>query len=138
MLLRAFPIAILAIVLISACGGAPASAVTAQQVIDALNAGGATVANVAPGNRPPDSPLPNTFREHLSFSIEEVAPSGGQVFVCETKQNCDALFAYFDALKGLGGPYFYQSPSGTVVVQLNSGLTPDTAAKFESVVKGLP
>src|SRR5262245_21812985 len=108
---------LLALVLIT-CGGPSAPAVTAQQVVDAFNAGGAAVANMAPGNRPADSPLPNSFHEHLKFSIAEAASDGGPLFVCDTKQNCDALYAYFDALKALAGPYLYQSPSGTMVVQL--------------------
>jgi hypothetical protein len=62
---------------------------------------------------------------------------GGQFFICDTKQNCDAIFAYFDALKALAGPYLYQSPSGTVVVQLNSGLSPEEAFKYEAAVKAL-
>jgi hypothetical protein len=57
--------------------------------------------------------------------------------VCDSKQNCDALYAYFDALKSLAGPYLYQSSDGRVVVQMNSGLTPDEAAKYEAAVKNL-
>ncbi len=60
------------------------------------------------------------------------------MFVCDTKKNCDAIYAYFDALKGLAGPYLYQSPGGMVVVQMNSGLMPETGTKFEEAVKTLP
>jgi hypothetical protein len=37
-------------------------------------------------------------------------------------------------------PFRSQSPNGTVtvVVQLNSGLTPNEATKFEAVIKNLP
>lgn len=44
-------------------------------------------------------------------------------------------FPKYDALKALAGPYVYQSPSGTVVAQLNSGLTPDEAKKFEQAIQ---
>lgn len=120
---------------LSACGAGPA--VTAQQVIDAFNDAGLGVADVVPGERTPDSPLPNSYREHLTFSVPEVSPKGGQVFVCDSKRNCDALYAYFDTLKAIAGPYTYQSAGGTVVVQLNSGLTPETAAKFDAVMQSI-
>lgn len=58
--------------------------------------------------------------------------------MCDTKQNCDAIYAYFDALKAIAGPYLYQSDGGRVVLQLNSGLTPETAAKFAETIKALP
>lgn len=123
--------------LLTACGGVP-QVVTAQSVIDQWNAAGLGLSNVQASERDPDSPLPNSYSERLEFEIAEVAPSGGQVFVCDTKQNCDAIYAYFDALKALAGPYLYQSPNGRVVAQLNSGLTPETAAKFKQVIDSLP
>jgi hypothetical protein len=136
--MRSIGIAILLAALLGACGGAPTASVTAQGVIDRLAAAGVEVTGVQPGTREADSPLPNSYTEHLTFTIPSLGDRGGQVFVCSTKQNCDALYAYFDALKSLGGPYYYQSPSGTVVMQLNNALTPDAAAQFESVMKALP
>lgn len=112
--------------------------ISAQEVIDKLNTAGLAITDVRAGERTSDSPLPNSYKERLEFSIQEVAPKGGQVFVCDTKRNCDAIYAYFDALIALAGPYLYQSPNGMVVTQLNSGLTPETAAKFEEVIKSLP
>jgi hypothetical protein len=128
-------IGILLSLLTVACSSKP---LTAQDVIDKFNAAGLNVKDIQQEERDPDSPLPNSYKERLSFSIPEVAPNGGQVFVCDTKKNCDALYAYFDALKALAGPYLYQSPNGTVVIQLNSGLMPDTAAKFEESMNSLP
>jgi hypothetical protein len=107
-------------------------------VIDRFNAAGAKVENVKPDADIKSKLLPQSFTEQVGFTIPSLGDSGGQLFVCDTKKNCDAIFAYFDALKALTGPYLYQSPSGTVVVQLNSGLTPDEAAKYEAVVKALP
>lgn len=129
--------AFLALVLLAGCGATP-PARTAQSVIDAWNAAGLGVADVAVAERDPASPVPNSYAEHLTFSVEEVAPEGGQVFVCDTKPNCDAIYAYFEALAGLAGPYLYQSGDGRVVAQLNSGLTPETAARFAEVVAALP
>lgn len=128
----------LTLVVLVACGGTPATALTAEQVVERLTAAGLQVADVKPNSVAADGPVPKSFTSQASFSISEVAPSGGQVFVCDTKQNCDAIFAYYDALKALAGPYLYQSPSGTVVAQLNSGLTPETAAKYEAAIKALP
>lgn len=111
---------------------------SAQEVIDKFNEAGLGVSDVRPWEQTEDSPRPNSYLENLRFSIPEVAPDGGQVFVCDTKRNCDALYAYFDALIALAGPHLYQSPSGTVVAQLNSGLTPETASKFENIINALP
>lgn len=110
----------------------------AQDVVDKFVAARLEVSDVKPGDIPDSAPLPRSYREHVEFVIAEVAPRGGQLFICDTKKNCDAIYAYFDALKGLAGPYTYQSPNGLVVAQLNSGLTPETAAKFEEVIKSLP
>lgn len=131
-------------VVLAACGSAPSSAVTAQSVIDRFKEFDPTITNIEPRDRETDSPLPNSWKEDLLFDVPALGQDaqgegkGGQVFVCDTKKNCDAIFAYFDALKALAGPYLYQSPNGTVVVQLNSGLAPEEAAKYEAVVKALP
>ncbi len=111
---------------------------TAHAVIRQFTDAGLEINDVQPRERDPDSPLPNSYEKCLTFSTPEVAPKGGQVFTCATKKNCDALYVYFDALKSLAGPYLYQSPNGLVVVQLNKGLSPKTAAQFEDVVKKLP
>lgn len=120
--------------LLIACGGTPAPSV--DQVSAALTGAGAQ--NVHEQAIEASAPVPHSFQSHLSFVIAPVAPRGGQAFICDTKKNCDAIYAYFDALKGLAGPYLYQSPSGTVVVQLNSGLTPDQAEPFSKAVSTLP
>ena len=111
---------------------------TAYDVIRKFTDAGLQINDVRPRERNPDSLLPNSYKTCLIFSTPEVAPNGGQLFVCQTKKNCDAIFAYIDAFKSLSGPYFYQSPNGLVVVQLNKGLSPETAAKFENVVNSLP
>jgi hypothetical protein len=110
--------------------------VTVQLVTDKLSALGAT--NIREEPFPPETPVPRSFIAHRAFEIPSVAPRGGQFFLCDTKRNCDAIYAYFDAFKALGGPYLFQSPGGTVVLQLNSGLTPDEAATYEAAVKALP
>ncbi len=120
------------------CGGAPAQTVTAQGVIEQFQAAGLSITNVQEAERDPESPLPNSYKERWEFTDSTLGDAGGQVFVCDTKKNCDALYAYFDALKALAGPYLYQSPDGRVVAQLNSGLAPDVAEKYQAVINGLP
>lgn len=133
-------VSVLAILLV-ACNviASQPAPITAQDVIDKFIAAGLEVSGVNPGERAEGTPLPNSYRENLEFAIAEVAPKGGQIFVCDLpRKNCDALYEYFNILIGLAGPYTYQSPSGLVVAQLNSGLTPETAAKFEEVINSLP
>lgn len=124
--------------LVVGCGSTPATNTSAQQVVESLKAAGLSLENVAPGQRTADSPVPNTYKEHVTFTVPSLGDKGGQVFVCDTKRNCDAIFAYFDALKALAGPYLYQSQGGTVVAQLNSGISSDEAAKFEAAIKAIP
>jgi hypothetical protein len=125
------------ILLLVACGGPGAVPPTAQGVVDRIAAAGIAVEQVKPGIRPADSPLPNSYSDWLEFTITDIAPSGGQVFVCRTKPNCDALYAHFDMFRGLVGPYLYQSPNGLVVAQLNSGLPADSAATAEAVIASI-
>ena len=122
------------------CGGSPAATLAAQNVVDAIKAAGIPVANVQPGTVPDGSPLPRSFKENLTFDATGLTPNnkGGQVFVCDTKQNCDAIYAYFNALKALAGPYLYQSPDGRVVAQIDSGMKAEDAAKIEAAIKALP
>lgn len=130
-----------ALLILAGCTAAPTptpAPLTAQAVIDLFLAAGLEVTDVRSVERDPDSPLPNSYQGRLRFTIAEVEPNGGQVLVCDTKRNCDALYAYFDALIALAGPYLYQSPDGLVVAQLNSGLSPATAEQFQKIVEGLP
>lgn len=124
------------LLVLTACGGAPGPP-TAQSVVDAIEASGVGLSDVNAPEREPDSPLPNSYDEHLQFTMDEVAPKGGSVYVCKTKQNCDALYAYFDMFRGLVGPYLFQSKDGTVVVQLNSGLSAETGAKVAAAIAEL-
>jgi hypothetical protein len=113
---------------LAACGSTPAP--TPATVEAALSGAGASafVAGETTGT------APRSYIHHAEFMIGD---KGGQYFLCDTKKNCDALYAYYDALKALAGPYTFQSTSGLIVAQLNSALTPDQAAKIETALKGL-
>ena len=78
--------------------------------------------------------VPQSYTTHAKFMYEGKT---GQAFICDTKKNCDAIYAYFDILKGLAGPYTYQSDSGLVVIQLNSSLTPEQGAAAAEAIKEL-
>lgn len=134
---RGLLIGVLLVVLVG-CGGAPAAQVTGTSVADAIKAAGVDISGVQALARAEGEPTPNTYSDRVEFAIAEVAPKGGQVFVCADKAKCDAIVAYYAALAALAGPYLYQSDGGRVVAQLNSGLTPETAAKVEAVIKALP
>lgn len=116
-----------AVLLLFACGG---SALTPASVEAALSGAGASSFQQ---KKAPET-VPQSYTAHATFMV---AGKTAQYFVCDTKKNCDALFAYFDALKALAGPYTYQSGSGLVVVQLNSGLAPAQARPIEQAVKTL-
>jgi hypothetical protein len=131
--MRCFMLALL-VLFVAACGAAPAAPVTARTVADAFSAANLGISAIQDVPNDPAGAVPNSYTSRVEFTIAEVAPRGGQVFVCDTKRNCDAIYAYYEALAGLAGPYLYQSPSGLVVAQLNSGLSPATGAAFQDVV----
>ena len=111
---------------------------TADGVLASLRSAGVELTDVRRPPRDPSSPLPNSYTERVEFSLPVVAPKGGQVFVCDKPEHCDAIHAYFQVLKALAGPYIYRSKSGVVVAQLNSGLEPAAAEKFGAVIQSLP
>ena len=125
-------IVLLTALLLTACS--PSAPPTAQDVLAKITESGVQINDITPGTRDPNSPLPNSYQEHYVFSIPEIAPKGGQIFICDTSKNCDALYAYFESLSALGGPYYYQSPNGLIVAQLNSGLSANTAGQIESII----
>src|SRR5579859_3647168 len=86
-------IALLFVLALSACGGAPAlPPSTAHQALDEIQASGIQVANIAPGTRAPNSPLPDSYKEHLTFTIPSLGTKDGQILSCDTKQDCDAIY----------------------------------------------
>jgi len=113
----------------------PVASVNADTVLSAFGSAGIQVKNV---DRNPqieqDSPLPRSFREHTAWRDALLDNKGGQLFVCDTRELCASIAAYFQMLTGLAGPYIYTSPSGVVVIQLNSSFTPDQAARYKTVL----
>ncbi|CAM2825159.1 hypothetical protein B0183_01175 [Glaesserella parasuis] len=107
---------------------------TRETVVAELKSTGVEINDVRTLERDTKSPLPNSYAVRFAFSTPEIAPKGGQVFICDEKKLCDPLYVYFDALKAFGGSYYYQSPKGLVVLQLNEKMTPETAKKLEKAL----
>lgn len=116
----------------------PTLEATGASVLKAFQEAGLVAIDVKPGTREEGTPLPNSYTEYLVFVIPTLGDKGGQIFTCDTKQNCDALFSYFRAFQALAGPYVYQSSGGRVVIQLNSGLGAPEASRFAAAVKPFP
>jgi hypothetical protein len=118
-------------------GCAEREPISQAKLLDALTKGGVQLSEVQTPPRDPSSPLPNSYSERFTFALPSVAPKGGQAFICTEKAHCDAIYAYFDALKALAGPYIYRSKDGLVVFQLNSGLQPNEASSVKAVIESL-
>lgn len=111
---------------------------TADRLLAALKAAGIQYSNPTQPPRDSASPLPNSYKERVAVTLPSVAPKGGQFFICEKQEYCDAIYRYFDALKGFAGPYLYRSKSGLVVAQLNRGLEPQAAEQVKAVIESIP
>ncbi|HEY8693915.1 MAG TPA: hypothetical protein VIR57_14365, partial [Chloroflexota bacterium] len=115
--------AIVATVLITACGGGGSGSVPAnspqpsptpspkafkaQAAIDAWTQAGLKVTNVATCATPgPSAPIPRTWAENVCFTIPSVSPHGGQLFSFDSVQNERAIVAYFALFPALA-PYVY-------------------------------
>ncbi len=104
-------------------------------VIAALKEKNINLENIRIEKQSEKSPFPNCYEERVAFSLKSVAPKGGQLFVFSKKKYGDSVYAYFETIKGIAGPYLYQSKDGLVVAQLNSGLTVAEAEKIEEALK---
>lgn len=129
----------MAVLLVSGCVNA--DSLTGQQVLDAFKAADIKLENIkdeTAETRKSESPLPKSFSENWAFSDPVLTNGkGGQIFVCDEAKLCDAIYAYYDVLKGLAGPYLYKGADGRVVAQLNSSHTPERAKQYEDVLRGL-
>lgn len=122
---------VLSVITLSACGGE--KEITQEELITTLKSSGVTINDIKDLKN--DEFITKGFKYRFSFSIPEVAPQGGQAFICDEKKYCDPIYEYFDSLKALAGPYLYQSPTGKIVLQLNSGLELETARKLEKAIQ---
>lgn len=85
---------------------------------------------------PSDSSMvPGEYQHHVTIVLEEVAPKGGQFFICNNPTECSEVKGYFDGLASLAGPHRYASESGHVVAQLNRGVSQETADQVVTVLE---
>lgn len=102
-------------------------------VFVALSKAGIEVKDLKVQKHEEGSPLPNVYVENVSFSLESVAPKGGQIFICTKKKYVEAIAAHYEPHKALA-PYLFRSKDGLVYAQLNSGLSVVEAEKFEEAL----
>ena len=120
------------LVLLVGCGGAASG--RARAMLDQFKAAGLAVEGVKDVDNS-KTVVPKVFIEDVQFSVPSLGDRGGHVLSCASKSDCDQLVDYYSKLKALAGPYLYQSKDGLVVAQLNSGLTPAEAAKYQAIVE---
>lgn len=131
------------LLLLVSCG-IPTIPPSAAEVVKRFQHSGLDATNVRDEPLPDSAPIPRTYTSHANFTVPSAGTSsdgstrGGQVFACETKRDCDAVYAAFDALRPLAGPYLYRSPSGTVVVQMSQAIPAAVAERYEAAVQRLP
>ena len=92
------------------------------------------IRNYTKPQRDPQAAWPDRYKEHATFSVLDAAPCEGQVFICDTANDCDAIYEYFNALKLSDGSYLYKSKSGYAVMQLDGGLAPEEATKLGDTI----
>jgi hypothetical protein len=131
---RAVILVLVALVLL-ACGSVAVP--TAPQVAQTLSAAGAV--NFHDYGLYVGGIIEFRYQVRQVFGIAQAGGEEGEFFICETKENCDQIFTYYASMQeSFGAVDVYQSPSGTVVVQLPGRLLPEQAAKFEQAVMTLP
>ena len=130
---------ILSLFILVSCGeNSQEPKISAEQVIEKFKRSGIELTDIKQEKRDPNGSLPNSYRDRWSFiDVKLNNGSGGQVIVCDEKSHCDAIYAYFDALKALAGPYLYRNSTGTIILQLNSGHSPESAKRYQTIVSGL-
>lgn len=125
-----------ALALVAGCS-ASAEPVSEEALVDALKGTDVDINEFVTEDASDSGMVPGGYQHHISIVLDEVAPSGGQFFICDERQVCDDVKGYFDALESLVGPHRYQSESGRVVAQLNSEVSQDTADKIVSAIEEL-
>ena len=114
---------------------ASAEPVTKDGLVSALEEADLGIIEVIEEDPTDSGMVPGGYQHHVSIVLEEVAPKGGQFFICDDPAVCSEVKGYFDALANLAGPHRYQSESGRVVAQLNSDVSQETADQVVAVLE---
>ncbi|MCA9902806.1 MAG: hypothetical protein KC547_03025 [Anaerolineae bacterium] len=111
----------------------------AQQVIDALNAAGATVQapvqDLVVGRN-----APSTFNNRIVFEIPRIAPDGGQILTFRTQADLQAWQDYITGLRNdpnTRRSVTYVFVKDNVMLQLNANLTNAEATQYQSALEAM-
>ncbi|MCC6616994.1 MAG: hypothetical protein IT320_26215 [Anaerolineae bacterium] len=111
----------------------------AQQVVDALNAAGATVQNPVQ-NMTVGRNAPSTFNNRIIFEVPRIAPDGGQIL---TFRSAGDLQAWQDYITGLRNDpntrrsVIYVYVKDNVLLQLNANLTNAEATQYGDALQAM-
>lgn len=134
--MKAAACVLLAGLLASVTATANQSVVSQEELVEALQASDIGVTNVSIKDPQASESLPKGFDHHFVLTLEEVAPKGGQFFICQQEADCQSLAVYFEALAFLAGPHRFISSSGHAFAQMNSDISEETAEKVRAVIEG--
>lgn len=109
--------------------------VTQEGLVQALQGADLGIVEVIDEEPSDSSMVPGEYQHHVTIVLEEVAPKGGQFFICNDPAECSEVKGYFDGLASLAGPHRYASESGHVVAQLNRGVSQETADQVVTVLE---
>ena len=111
----------------------------AQQVVDALNAAGATVQNPVQ-NMTVGRNAPATFNNRIIFEIPRIAPDGGQILTFRTAGDMQAWEDYITSLRNdpdTRRPVIYVYTKDNVMLQLNANLTNEEATQYSAALQAM-
>lgn len=109
--------------------------VTQEGLVQALQGADLGIVEVIDEDPSDSSMVLGEYQHHVTIVLEEVAPKGGQFFICKDHAVCSEVKGYFDGLANLAGPHRYASGSGHVVAQLNRGVSQETADQVLTVLE---
>ncbi|MEQ6887918.1 hypothetical protein ABE957_04420 [Halomonas sp. CS7] len=109
--------------------------VTQEGLVQALQGADLGIVEVIDEDPNDSRMVPGEYQHHVTIVLEEVAPKGGQFFICNDPAECSEIKGYFDGLASLAGPHRYASESGRVVSQLNRGVSQETADQVLTVLE---
>jgi hypothetical protein len=129
--------------MIAACASEPPpppfNTLSAQRVVDALNAAGAVVQNPV-SDMVVGRNAPNTFAERIVFQIPSIAPEGGQIVIFRTPADLEAWQRYIETQRAdptLRRSLIYVYVNRNALLQLNAGLLPNEAALYSDAFNGI-
>lgn len=112
----------------------PFDQLTAQEVVDALNAAGAIVQNPVT-DMVVGRDAPNTFSERIVFQIPSVAPEGGQIVIFRNAADLQVWQQYIDTLRADPASrrsVIYVYVHQNALLQLNANLLPNEAGRYSA------